>query len=85
MSIKLKSGFEIISFSDLAYEEMTVEIQYKGEQIAQINKDRGVQSLEIEIFTEFVEPKFTPKFLMNDFLAALNEAQKLLLSYSPQI
>ena len=40
MSIKLDSGFEIIRFSDLTYEEITVEIQYKGKQIAQINKDK---------------------------------------------
>ena len=46
MVIKLDSGFEIIRFSDLAFEEMTVEIQYKGEQIAQINKDKGMHLLE---------------------------------------
>lgn len=78
MSIKLDSGFEIFRFSDLTYEEMTVEIQYKGEQIAQLNKDKGIYQLEIEILTEYTEPDFMPKFLLSDFLFALGEAQKLL-------
>lgn len=78
MAIKLNSGFEIIRFSDLSYEEITVEIQYQGEQIAQINKDRGIDQLEIEIFTEYIRPDFSPKLKLSDFLVALNEAQKLL-------
>jgi hypothetical protein len=78
MAIELESGFEIICFSDSAYEEMTVEIQYKGEQIAQINQDRGSDQLEMEILTEYVSSDFLPKFMLNDFLTALSEAQKLL-------
>ena len=80
MVIKLDSGFEIIRFSDLAFEEMTVEIQYKGEQIAQINKDKGMHLLEIEILTDYLAPNFTPKFILDDFLFALDKAKKLLES-----
>jgi hypothetical protein len=78
VSIKLSSGFEIVRFSDLAYEEMTIEIQYKGEQIAQLNKDKGVSLIEIEILTDFVASDFLPKFLLDDFLVAVTEAKKLL-------
>ena len=78
MAIDLESGFEIIRFSDLAYEEITVELQYRGEQIAQINKDRGLDRLEIEILTDFIDRDFVPKFKLRDFLFALSEAQKLL-------
>jgi hypothetical protein len=79
MPTKLSSGFEIIRFSDLAYEEITIEIQYKGEQIAQLNKDRGVNLIEVEILTDFVASEFSPKFLLDDFLTVLTEAKKLLL------
>ena len=78
MVIKLDSGFEIIRFSDLTYEEITMEIQYKGVQVAQINKDKGIDKLEIEIYTEPIESDFSLKFMLSDFLVAINEAQKLL-------
>ena len=50
MAIKLDSGFEILYFSDLSYEGMTVEIQYQGQQVAQINKEKGVENMEIDIY-----------------------------------
>ena len=78
MSIKLNSGFKIVCFSDVTYEKITVEIQYKGEQIAQINKDKGIDKLEIEILTDYINSDFIPKFVLSDFLVAINEAQKLL-------
>lgn len=78
MSIKTSSGFEILRFSDSEYDEITVEIQYRGEQIAQLNKDRGVHLIEIEILTDYIDPSFLPKFLLSDFLSVLSEAKKLL-------
>ena len=82
MAIKLKSGFEILRYSDLDYEEMTVEIQYKGEQIAQINMEKGINDLEMEIFTEFVNRDFNLKFQLDEFLEAVNEAKKILGDYT---
>ncbi|WP_292841690.1 hypothetical protein [Nostoc sp. NMS8] len=58
MAINLDSGFEILYLSDLKYNEMTVEIQYKGQQVAQINKDKGVDKIEIDICSEYVTPDF---------------------------
>jgi len=81
MPINLKSGFSLVRDSDLSYEKMTVEIQYKGEQIAQINMDKGLGNLEIEVFTEFVSPGFKPKFQLNEFLETVNEAKKILGEY----
>ncbi|ERN39812.1 hypothetical protein KR51_00037240 [Rubidibacter lacunae KORDI 51-2] len=78
MAINMESGFEIFRFSDSNYDEITVEIQFNGEQIAQLNKDKGLQFIEIEFFSDFIEPNFIPKFLMKDFLMVLNEAQRLL-------
>lgn len=81
MVIKLSSGFEILRFSDLSYEGMTVELQYKGEQIAQINMDMGVENMELELFTEFVDKQFVPKFPLKDFLIALEKAREILAEY----
>jgi predicted enzyme involved in methoxymalonyl-ACP biosynthesis len=78
IAIKLNYGFESLRFSDLNYEEITVEIKYKGEAIAQINKDKDPEMLEIEIYTGYAQPDFVPKFGLSDLLEALNEAKKLL-------
>lgn len=78
MSINMESGFKIIRFSDVNYNEITVEVQYKGEQIAQLNKDQGLHSIEVELLLDCIDPALPPKFLLKDFLAALEEAQTLL-------
>lgn len=80
MPINLDSGFEIIYFSDLNYEEMTVEIKYKGQQVAQINKDKGVEQMEIDIYSQYVKPGFISelKFPLSDFLEALDKARAAL-------
>ena len=79
MTVKLNSGFHLIYFSDSSYEKITVEIQYKGEQIAQINQDKGINQLQIEILVNHREQNFTPKFMLDDFLFALKEAKKIIL------
>ena len=81
MAIKLDSGFEILYFSDLSYEGMTVEIQYQGQQVVQINKDKGVDNMEIDIYSQYVHPDFISelKFPLNDFLEALDVARKALI------
>jgi hypothetical protein len=81
MAIKLESGFEILRFSDLDYDQMTAEIQFKGEQIAQINMDNGFENLEVEVFTEFADPQFVPKFKVDDLIEAVNESKKILREY----
>lgn len=82
MAVKLKSGFEILRYSDLSYDGMTAEIQYKGEQVVQINMDKGLDNLEMEIFTEFTKADFKPVFQVSDFMDAVNEAKKILSEYS---
>jgi ribosomal protein S8 len=80
MAINLDSGFEIIYLSDMKYNEMTVEIQYKGQQVAQINKYKGVDKTEIDIYSEYVTPEFMSEFKLpvSEFLAAINLARKAL-------
>ncbi|MEM9927437.1 MAG: hypothetical protein AAF915_27485 [Cyanobacteria bacterium P01_D01_bin.50] len=80
MPINLDSGFEILYFSDLNYEAMTVEIQYKGQQVAQINKDKGVEQMEIDIYSQYVHTDFVSelKFPLRDFVEALDKASAVI-------
>ncbi|MEH1852363.1 MAG: hypothetical protein V7L11_11905 [Nostoc sp.] len=80
MAISLDSGFEILYLTDLKYNEMTVEIQYMGQQVAQINKDKGVDKMEIDICSEYVTLDFLSelKFPLSDFLEAINIASRAL-------
>ena len=79
MALKLDSGFEILRYSDEKYEKLTVEIDYQGEIIAQINQDKGEIQLEIEIFTtDYLSNEFIPKFLLDDFIEALTKAKDYL-------
>ena len=81
MRIKLESGFEVLSFFPIEYEGMVTEIQYQGEIIAQINEDRGEGLFEIDIFMDPARKGFIAKFLLGDFLLAVDEATKLLEGY----
>jgi hypothetical protein len=80
MAILLNSGFEILYLSDSKYEESNVEIQYKGQQVALLNKDKGLNQIEIEIYSQYVLPDFVSelKFSLDDFLEAIQEAKKAL-------
>jgi hypothetical protein len=81
MAVKLDSGFEILRFSDLDYEGMTTEVQFKGRPIAQLNMDKGRDKMELELFLQTVNQEVVVKFPLRDFLVALEEEQKLLNEY----
>lgn len=80
MPLKLTSGFEIAKFSDLNYEEMTVEIRYLGDPVAQLNKDQGNDLIAIEIPTRFSPEGKMFIFPLDQFINAICEAKELLLS-----
>ncbi|MEL7938896.1 MULTISPECIES: hypothetical protein [Pseudomonas] len=50
MKIEIDKDFEVLGYSDCRYEKLTIEVQYKGEPVAQINQDMGRDKLELEIF-----------------------------------
>lgn len=81
MALELASGFEIIYCSDDSYEEMTVEILYRHQQVLQINKDKGIGSMEASLYNQYVfqEMKIDLTFGLNDFLEAVETARKMLV------
>ena len=46
MKVRGNDALEVLAFSDNRYESLTVEIQFDGEPIAQINQDGKVPELE---------------------------------------
>ncbi|NWL76731.1 hypothetical protein DM872_07700 [Pseudomonas taiwanensis] len=52
MKLDSNSDFEVLEYSDSRYEKLTIEIQYKGESVAQINQDQGMDRLELEVFAD---------------------------------
>jgi hypothetical protein len=76
------SKFRIAAFSDDRYDEMTVEIQYDGEQIAQLNMDRGAEAVEVQLLgPPFVSGEFEQRFMLDEFVEALSLGKARLLSY----
>jgi hypothetical protein len=47
MKLEIDKDFELLGYSDCRYKKLTIEVQYKGEPVAQINQDMGVDRLEI--------------------------------------
>jgi hypothetical protein len=78
----ISNDFEIDFFSDNKYEEITVEVSYKGQILCQLNKDKGINNVEIEFFFDsriLTEP-VTLKFPFNEFINILNEAKQDLIT-----
>jgi hypothetical protein len=77
--MKLDSGFEIVKFSDAQYEAISVELRHNGIPVAQINKDKGNDSIEIEIPYRFSPENVQFLFNMDDFIIALEKSKKYIL------
>jgi hypothetical protein len=35
---------------------LATEIKYQGQQVAQINKDKGIDNMEIDIYSQYIHP-----------------------------
>jgi hypothetical protein len=82
MAIRLDGDFEVVAFSDLSYEGMTVDVTCRGERVAQLNMDKGIQQVEIELFCEFSDASFVPRFQFDELMTALAAARELLVKYA---
>ncbi len=72
----MNNNFEIIFFSDSRYEEITAEISYNGQILCQLNKDKGLDNIEIEFFSDarIIAEQNAMKFSLSGFLQVLTEA-----------
>lgn len=73
----MRNGFEVDFFSDSRYEELTAEISYKGQILCQLNKDKGIDSIEIEFFSDsrILSEAVEMKFPIEDFLKILMQTK----------
>lgn len=74
----LPSGFEVVRFSDLDYEGMSVEIRYQGHPVAQLHRDNGLDACELVIPSRFSSADAPLSLPFNGFMAALTAAKSLL-------
>ncbi|CAN7717850.1 hypothetical protein LJR232_005898 [Aquipseudomonas alcaligenes] len=77
IKLEINPDFEIVRFSNSRYEKLTAEIRYKGEPIVQINQDKGVDDLELEIFADLKTAILTVP--LAEFLESLKLAKNSLL------
>lgn len=77
----MRTDFDIVFFSDSRYEELTAEISYKDQLLCQLNKDKGIDNIEVEFFADarMLAEQVAMKFPLNDFLSVLEEAKKDLI------
>ncbi|CAD5358828.1 hypothetical protein [Enterobacter cancerogenus] len=73
----MSNGFEVDFFSDSRYEELRAEIYFKGQILCQLNKDKGIDSIEIELFSDsrILSEAVEMKFPVNDFLKILMQTK----------
>lgn len=68
--------FEILRFSDVDYEGMTIEVSWNGEPLAQLNMDQGPAAIEIRLLSST-----DVSFALSDFLEAVEIARQYLVEY----
>ncbi|NOU31858.1 MAG: hypothetical protein HOO96_28475 [Polyangiaceae bacterium] len=68
--------FEILRFSDVEYEGMTVEVSWDGEPVAQLTMDQGAAAIEIRLLSST-----DVRFALSDFLEAVEIARQYLAEY----
>ena len=69
---------ELFFSSPAAYEYLTIEIQLDRERVAEINRERGLEDLEIELFGSEPNLGFLAKMPLDDFINKLIEARELI-------
>lgn len=77
----MSNGFEVDFFSDSRYEELTAEISYRGQILCQLNKDKGIDSVEVEFFSDsrILSEAVEMKFPLDDFLKILMQTKDELI------
>ncbi|MEX6177330.1 hypothetical protein AB6G03_10250 [Providencia hangzhouensis] len=69
---------ELFFSSPMEYENLTLEVQLNWERVAEINQDKGVDNLEIELFGSDLSHGFTAKMPLDDLISILIEARDTL-------
>jgi hypothetical protein len=78
----MNGNFGIDFFSDQNYQYITIEISYKRQIFCQINKDKGIDKVEIEFFPDIWLASKEEKviFPIDEFLLLLQEVKDELIN-----
>lgn len=78
-----QTGFQIGCFSDVRYEQMTIDIYYNEGRLCQISKDLGNDKMLVDFVFDgwgYHEPGFV-KFPYDEFVQVLARAKQELADY----
>lgn len=80
--MSLLKEFEIDFVSNVEFEWLAVEVLFRGQRCIQLNREKGLDNIEIEFLTDiYLLPKAVEmKFPIEDFLSIVNEAKQALIS-----
>ena len=76
LSGNMNKKFTVQICSDLDYEEMVADIYYGDHTVAMITQEKGLENMEIEIFSP-KEDLISWKFHLNDFVHIIQFARKI--------
>ena len=69
---------ELFFSSPAEYESLTLEVQLGWEKIAEINQEKGIENLEVELFGSDKTSGFEAKMPLDDLVEILIEARNSL-------
>jgi hypothetical protein len=75
----MNSQFKIEYCSDLDYEEIVADISFQNHILAVINQEKGIESMEIEIFAPYDTKSWN--FSLSEFIETLESAKKCLIEF----
>jgi hypothetical protein len=80
--MSLVNEFKIDFISSVEFEWLAVEILFRGQRLMQLNREKGIENIEIEILTDiYLLPETVEmKFSLDDFISIISEAKKALIS-----
>ncbi len=70
------TDFTLDFVSPVHYEQLAVEISYRGQILCRINKEQSADSMEVEFFHEYLllNRKVDMKFQVSDFLSIFEKS-----------
>ena len=68
--------FKIVTCSDLDHEEIVADVCWNHDTIATVNQDKGLENLEVELFSQSGEESL--KFPFDEMMEAFSEAKETL-------
>lgn len=69
---------ELFFSSPMEYQELTLEVQLDRERVIEINQDKGVSNLEVELFGTDQAHGFVAKMPLDELIDILIEARETL-------